>query len=414
MRSAAWTPQDWVDNTMPTWKRLCDPMAEQVSTMWSSSLEQAGAPEIGRRFAVPAEATVTVGGQQRANWARALSTAQLATLLERAQCHATAPVDTAATRQVLRVDRAITVERGDKSISIFPFDGFKVSYAIQFDHPMLRSQKKSLDITETSFVDEIAPARTFGFLKEVEMLRQRGLALGGSLDNAVVLGETGVLNPLRFDDEFVRHKMLDIVGDLSLLGRPLLGHVVAIRPSHTGNCELTKQITTQMRKPEKAVQTFTPPPAKSAEENPVRDGATLDVMQVMKILPHRPPFLMVDLVTKIEGNLIVAQKNVTMAEPVFEGHFPGHPILPGVLQLEAMAQVASILLLRIPEHQGKLGYFMSADNVKWRKPVMPGDILFIETELLKTRRNIAQARGRCIVNGQVVSEAELMFTLVDR
>ena len=202
--------------------------------------------------------------------------------------------------------------------------------------------------------------------------------------------------------------------DLSLLGRPLLGHVVAIRPSHTGNCELTKQIAAQMRKPEKAVQTFTPPPAKSAEENPVRDGATLDVMQVMKILPHRPPFLMVDRVTKIEGNRIVAQKNVTMAEPVFEGHFPGHPILPGVLQLEAMAQVAGILMMRQAENAGKLAYFMSAEEVKWRKPVRPGDVLVIDVTMTKMRGKIGKARGECSVNGELVSEADVTFMLMEK
>lgn len=148
-------------------------------------------------------------------------------------------------RQVLRVLRAVTVERGDKSISIFPSDSFRISYAIQFDHPMLRSQKKTLDITEASFIDEIAPARTFGFLKEVEMLRQRGLALGGSLDNAVVLGETGVLNPLRFDDEFVRHKMLDVIGDLALLGHAIAGHVTVQRGGHALHAELAAELLRQ-------------------------------------------------------------------------------------------------------------------------------------------------------------------------
>jgi len=153
--------------------------------------------------------------------------------------------DLGVARQVLRVERAITVERGDKSISIFPADGFKVSYAIQFDHPALRSQKKSLEITEASFVDEIAPARTFGFLKEVEMLRQRGLALGGSLDNAVVLGETGVLNPLRFDDEFVRHKMLDVIGDLALVGYAIAGHVSVTKGGHALHAELAAELLRQ-------------------------------------------------------------------------------------------------------------------------------------------------------------------------
>ncbi|MEI6245828.1 MAG: UDP-3-O-acyl-N-acetylglucosamine deacetylase [Acidobacteriota bacterium] len=150
-----------------------------------------------------------------------------------------------APRKVLRVLRAITVERGEKSISIFPSDTFRVTYAIQFDHPMLRSQKKALDITEATFVDEIAPARTFGFLKEVEMLRQRGLALGGSLDNAVVLGETGVLNPLRFDDEFVRHKILDVIGDLALVGHPIAGHVSVQRGGHALHAELAAELLRQ-------------------------------------------------------------------------------------------------------------------------------------------------------------------------
>lgn len=150
-----------------------------------------------------------------------------------------------APRKVMRLLRAVTVERGDKSISIFPGDGFRVSYTIQFDHPMLRTQKKTLEITEASYVDEIAPARTFGFLKDVEILRQRGLALGGSLDNAVVLGETGVLNPLRFEDEFVRHKMLDVIGDLALVGHAIAGHVSVQRGGHALHAELAAELLRQ-------------------------------------------------------------------------------------------------------------------------------------------------------------------------
>jgi UDP-3-O-[3-hydroxymyristoyl] N-acetylglucosamine deacetylase/3-hydroxyacyl-[acyl-carrier-protein] dehydratase len=143
--------------------------------------------------------------------------------------------------------------------------------------------------------------------------------------------------------------------------------------------------------------------------------AVLDINEVMRILPHRYPFLLVDRIVGFEGeNKCTGVKNVTINEPFFQGHFPGHPIMPGVLQLEAMAQVASIVLLRMPGNQGKIGYFMSANNVKWRKPVLPGDTLIIETEMLKVKRSIAQAAGRCIVNGQVVSEADLMFSVVDR
>ena len=198
-----------------------------------------------------------------------------------------------------------------------------------------------------------------------------------------------------------------------------------------------------MRKPLEAVQTFTPPPpansppeksptgkvdprsAKTATSSPtvntpsdteqlVRDGATLDTMQVMKILPHRPPFLMVDKVVSIHGNKIVALKQVTIGEPFFEGHFPGHPIMPGVLQLEAMAQVAGILMMRQAENAGKLAYFMSAEDVKWRKPVRPGDSLVISVEMTKSRGKIGKAKGICTVDGETVSEADVTFILMDR
>jgi UDP-3-O-[3-hydroxymyristoyl] N-acetylglucosamine deacetylase/3-hydroxyacyl-[acyl-carrier-protein] dehydratase len=149
-------------------------------------------------------------------------------------------------------------------------------------------------------------------------------------------------------------------------------------------------------------------------ENLVRDGATLDVMQVMKILPHRHPFLMVDKVVKIEGNKITGVKNVSIGEFFFEGHFPGHPIMPGVLQLEAMAQVAGILMMRQAENAGKLAYFMSAENVKWRKPVRPGDVLFIDVELTKARGKIGKAKGVCSVDGEAVSEADVTFMLINQ
>ncbi|MFM8360906.1 MAG: 3-hydroxyacyl-ACP dehydratase FabZ, partial [Verrucomicrobiota bacterium] len=154
--------------------------------------------------------------------------------------------------------------------------------------------------------------------------------------------------------------------------------------------------------------------ASETAETIVQDGATLDIMQVMKVLPHRPPFLMVDRVTRIAGNKITALKQVTMGEPFFEGHFPGHPIMPGVLQLEAIAQVAGILMMRQAENAGKLAYFMSAEDVKWRKPVRPGDTLVIEVEMTKARGKIGKARGVCSVDGETVSEADVTFVLMDR
>lgn len=324
-------------------------------------------------------------------------------------------VPQAEAREPYKLIEPIEVQVGATVMQIFPHDRLKISCTSAGTGGRF-TQFYSLEVTPETWPRELAHARTFCFYEELEQLYKHGLIKGGSLENAVVIRDDAVLTtePLRYPEEFVRHKMLDIVGDLSLLGRPLLGHVVAIRPSHTGNCELTKQIAAQMRKPEKAVQTFSPPPTKSVEENMVRDGATLDVMQVMKILPHRPPFLMVDRVTKIEGNRIVAQKNVTMAEPVFEGHFPGHPILPGVLQLEAMAQVAGILMMRQAENAGKLAYFMSAEEVKWRKPVRPGDVLVIDVTMTKMRGKIGKARGICSVNAEVVSEANVTFMLMDK
>jgi UDP-3-O-[3-hydroxymyristoyl] N-acetylglucosamine deacetylase len=148
-------------------------------------------------------------------------------------------------RKTIRVLRPIQVQQGDKRIALYPSDGFKISYTISFDHPMLRHQQKTMEMDEQTFIDEIAPARTFGFLKEVEMLRQRGLALGGSLENAIVLGETGVLNPLRFEDEFVRHKILDVIGDLALVGHPIMGHLVVHRGGHAIHTALAAEIFRQ-------------------------------------------------------------------------------------------------------------------------------------------------------------------------
>ena len=227
-------------------------------------------------------------------------------------------------------------------------------------------------------------------------------------DDAVLTTE-----PLRYREEFVRHKMLDIIGDLSLLGKPIRGHIIAVRPGHAGNAELVKKIVEQINKPIRVAQTFSPPPVKDAPTPlPSAEGA-MNVEGIMKMLPHRPPLLLVDRILKIDGNHIVGVKNVTMNEDFFRGHFPGHPIMPGVLQLEAMAQVAGILLLKRIEMANQLAYFMSAEEVKWRKPVVPGDVLVIEVEMTKVRGKIGKAKGVCKVDGEVVSEAQVTFMLVD-
>jgi UDP-3-O-[3-hydroxymyristoyl] N-acetylglucosamine deacetylase/3-hydroxyacyl-[acyl-carrier-protein] dehydratase len=210
--------------------------------------------------------------------------------------------------------------------------------------------------------------------------------------------------------------MLDIVGDLSLLGRPLHGHLIAVKPGHAANCELVRLIAAQMRKPLVAVQTFAPPPGSKANGETASKAAAaqngvMGIEEIMKCLPHRYPFLMVDRILQMEGNRIVGVKNVTINEKYFQGHFPGHPIMPGVLQLEAIAQVAGLLLLKGTEASNQVAYFMSAEDVKWRKPVVPGDVLVIEVELTKTRGRIGKAKGVCKVCGEIVSEAEVTFML---
>lgn len=322
-------------------------------------------------------------------------------------------------RETFRLTHPIELHLGETTMSAFPHDRFKIT-CTSADRQGRFTQLFSLEVTPETWARDLAPARTFCFFEEIEYLIKNGLIKGGSLENAVVIRDDAVLTnePLRFPDEFVRHKILDIVGDLSLVGRPLAAHVIAIRPSHAANCELARQITTQLRKPVVAAQTFAPPPTPPAEaartESPVQDGATLDIMQIMRILPHRYPFLMVDRVTKVEGNHVVGVKNVSINEPFFQGHFPGHPIMPGVLQLEAMAQVAGILMMKQAENAGKLAYFMSAENVKWRKPVRPGDTLVIDVELTKARGKIGKAKGTCLVDGEAVSEAEVTFMLIDQ
>jgi UDP-3-O-[3-hydroxymyristoyl] N-acetylglucosamine deacetylase/3-hydroxyacyl-[acyl-carrier-protein] dehydratase len=335
-------------------------------------------------------------------------------------------VPQAEKREPYYISQPIELQTSESLVSIFPSDRFKITCA-SADSTGRFSQFLSLEISPETWKADLAEARTFCFFDEIEYLIKNGLIKGGSLENAVVIRDDAVLTtePLRFPDEFVRHKILDIIGDLSLVGRPLCGHVVAVRPSHGANCELARLIQAQMRKPMLAVRTFSPPappaPLETAAAVPIEadtlagmmvDGGTLDIVQVKKILPHRYPFLMVDKVTRIAGQKITGVKNVTGNEAYFEGHFPNHPVMPGVLQLEAMAQVAGILMLRQAENFGKIAYFMSAEKVKWRKPVRPGDVLVIDVELTKSKSKIGKAKGACYVNDDVVSEAEITFMLV--
>jgi UDP-3-O-[3-hydroxymyristoyl] N-acetylglucosamine deacetylase / 3-hydroxyacyl-[acyl-carrier-protein] dehydratase len=323
-------------------------------------------------------------------------------------------------RESYKVTTPIELQVGETEMTLFPDDNFKIS-CTSADKDGRFTQFFSVELTPKTWEKELSHARTFCFYEEIEYLIKNGLIKGGSLENAVVIRDDAVLTtePLRYPEEFVRHKILDIVGDLSLLGRPLHGHLIAVKPGHAANCELVRLIAAQMRRPLVAAQTFGPPPSTpeigaelvTPPDEAVAQNDALSAEQVLRILPHRYPFLMVDRVTKIDGNRIVGIKNVTANEPFFQGHFPGHPIMPGVLQLEAIAQVAGILMMKLGESGGQLAYFMAADDVKWRKPVAPGDVLVIEVELTKSRGKVGKARGICKVRGEIVSEAEVTFML---
>lgn len=300
--------------------------------------------------------------------------------------------------RVLKVGEPISVDApGGARYVAMPGDTLRVSASIEFDHPAIGRQFRVLELTPAEFDSEIAAARTFGFKNEAEALHARGLALGATLDNAIILDDTGIASgELRFPDEFVRHKVGDLLGDLSLLGQRVQGHIVADRPSHAGNLELARALQQSARR---------------GPERPI-----VDIQQIMQYLPHRYPMLLVDRVVEFEaGKRIVGLKNVTINEPFFQGHYPGHPIMPGVLIIEAMAQVGGLLLMDAIENpEDKVVYFMSLDNVKWRRPVTPGDQIRFELEMLQFRRHVCRMRGVGTVDGQVVAEAEMMARIVDR
>lgn len=308
-----------------------------------------------------------------------------------------------APRSYYAVNEPIHIETKNGSIlMIVPDDKFRIS-CTNVGPDGRFPQFYSTEITPAIYEKEIAPARTFVYYEDVKPLLDKGLIKGGSLENAVVVQGDAVMSkePVRFKEEFARHKILDLVGDLALFGRRIKGHVIAIKPGHSANAELTRLLT----KRQAQLLAMVPPSVTP------KGGDVLDINNVMQLLPHRYPFLMVDRIVGFEGSKCTGVKAVTINEPYFQGHFPGHPVMPGVLQIEAMAQVSSIAFLR-QQGEGansRIGYFMSVDNVKFRKPVFPGDTLFIHVEVTKSKRNIAKSKGRCIVNGEVVSEADMMF-----
>jgi UDP-3-O-[3-hydroxymyristoyl] N-acetylglucosamine deacetylase/3-hydroxyacyl-[acyl-carrier-protein] dehydratase len=309
-------------------------------------------------------------------------------------------------KKIYQIRSPIWIEEDGAMIMVVPDNQFKVSYTLNYEHPLLKAQYLSFGIDEGTFEKEIASSRTFCLEREVDDLRKKGLGKGANYENTVVVGKNGIIdNDLRFDDEFARHKILDLLGDLYLLGYGIKGHIIAMRSGHPLNIKLVDKIDMQREKMQaagiKGVHVET-------------GGKVLDSSDIQKILPHRYPFLLVDKIIELEPDKrAVGIKNVTMNEEFFTGHFPGRPVMPGVLIIEAMAQVAGILMLNKKENVGKIAYFMSLDKVKFRKIVMPGDQLRLEVEVVKLKSKTGHVHTRALVDGQIASEADLMFALVD-
>jgi UDP-3-O-[3-hydroxymyristoyl] N-acetylglucosamine deacetylase/3-hydroxyacyl-[acyl-carrier-protein] dehydratase len=297
--------------------------------------------------------------------------------------------------RVGRLTGPVRLVDGESVYEAVPADELALDVTIDFPHALIGRQQFASDVTAERFARELAWARTFGFVQEVEPLRARGLIKGASTQNAVVLDAGGVVeNTLRSPDEFVRHKMMDCVGDLALAGVRLKARIVAHKPSHRGTVLFVRALQASMK----------------------QEIQVLGIEEIMKVLPHRYPFLLVDRVLELEPQKrVVGIKNVTINEPFFQGHFPGHPIMPGVLIVEAMAQVGGMLLLgAIPDPESKVVYFTSLNNVKWRRPVKPGDQLRFELDMLQVRGMMCKMQGVAKVDGEVVCEAEMSAMVRDR
>jgi UDP-3-O-[3-hydroxymyristoyl] N-acetylglucosamine deacetylase/3-hydroxyacyl-[acyl-carrier-protein] dehydratase len=316
-----------------------------------------------------------------------------------------------AERKFFALRDPITVTRGNRSLVALPYDGLKITATLVDDRGP-HTQHLSLDINAETFIADIASARTFVHYEDIEELLKLGKMRGGTIDAAIVIRGDQILSkePLRFKDEFVRHKILDILGDISLLGAPLKAHIIAIRPGHSMNAELTKSICEQKKLIESGKKVEPRSPAGPLSTS----NAEFDINRILNLLPHRYPFVMIDRIVEFIGtNELRAIKNVTINESYFAGHFPGQPVMPGVLQVEAMAQAAGILMLNIANLENQIAYFMSCDRVKFRHAVTPGDQLEIYVKLTKQRANkIGVAEGECRVNGKIVSSAQLMFMLL--
>ena len=289
----------------------------------------------------------------------------------------------------LCLSRIVVIEEKGIHLKAEPCDRLVLDVTTSFPRPGLERQRVVFEWAEGAFERELAPARTFCMEEEIAPLKDAGLIQGATLDCGIVMGQNGPTHgPLKWPDELSRHKALDLLGDLTLLNRPLKARVTVEKAGHRTHVMLARAIR------EAAVKT--------------QPGATmLDINGIMKILPHRYPFLMVDRILEVEAQKrAVGLKNVTMNEAYFQGHFPGAPLMPGVLQLEAMAQVGGVAFL-YGQPPGSLVLFAAAENARWRKPVVPGDQMRVEVELVQVRQRLIMAHGRVLVDGAVVSEADI-------
>jgi UDP-3-O-[3-hydroxymyristoyl] N-acetylglucosamine deacetylase/3-hydroxyacyl-[acyl-carrier-protein] dehydratase len=307
-------------------------------------------------------------------------------------------------RKELKLLSPVIYENDGLVLIALPSDKFILTYMIEYNHPVLGTQFRSFTIEPTVFKEQIAPARTFCFLREVEQLKAHGLIKGGSLENAIVIGDEEILNDvLRFDDEFVRHKALDLLGDLVLLGSPLLAHVIAIKAGHAAHVEFVKQLREEAYADKK----------NSGEATGAAEmkGQCLNADQIQEIIPHRSPFLFVDRVTRLEEKTICGIKNVSISEPFFTGHVPGFSIMPGVLIIEAIGQLGAILVLKRMMKEKKLPVLLGIEKAKFRRPVHPGDQMEIVVKITNVHKKYGKLRGEVYVEGNLTTEAELTFAI---
>ena len=309
-------------------------------------------------------------------------------------------VEQRAKVHTFKIEQPIFVRDQAATLVALPADrpGLTLQYIAAFDDPEVQGGSFQVEVTPENFTNEIASARTFCLASEVEQLKALGFGKGATRENTVVLGDPETV--MRMPAEPVRHKLLDLLGDLQLLGADLHAHIIATRSGHNTNAQLVRNLLDVMESEETG--------------GLIRRETGLNIGEVMKMLPHRYPFLLLDRVLEIDGyQRAVAIKNVSINEPFFMGHFPEKPLMPGVLQLEAMAQLAGVLLLRKLEHTGKLAVLWSMDKVRLRAAVEPGDQLRIEVETLRMKGEMAQVKGRGVVSGRLVCEAVLTFTMVE-